>query len=301
MRSTGLSRSMPERSKPAFQSRRWRSTHRRPLSRSRRSSASRMCAVRLDQARDAAGIVGDDEGRGRPHQHAGGLLGQQQHAVVRGLGDQLVELGVELGDGGRISRHLARLVDVGGEAGQVLVGPVVHGLIDGGRLQRPRGMPQLAERHLLQDQRAGHARGEAVVVRHGHRQAPARLARDEARLLEQADALAHGRAVDAELLDELGFGADGIAGLQAAGQDLALDRLRHQLVGRPRLDALEPGGDLCHFARCDCPAAGRARRPSCSLRSCVRSYWLGASFERMSPNSSHVSPLKRASRTDWIG
>ena len=74
-------------------------------------------------------------------------------------------------------------------------------------------MPQLAERDLLQDQRARHAGGEAVVVRHGHRQAPAGLAGDEARLLEQADALAHGGAVDAELPDELGLGADGIAGL----------------------------------------------------------------------------------------
>ena len=49
---------------------------------------------------------------------------------------------------------LARLVDVGGERGQVLLGRVVHGLIDGGGLERARGVPQLAERHLLQDQRA---------------------------------------------------------------------------------------------------------------------------------------------------
>ena len=40
------------------------------------------------------------------------------------------------GDGSGISRHLARLVDVGGEACQVRVCPVVHGLIDGGGLQR---------------------------------------------------------------------------------------------------------------------------------------------------------------------
>jgi hypothetical protein len=79
------------------------------------------------------------------------------------------------------------------------------------------------------------------------RQAAAGLASNEPRLLEHADTLAHSRAVDAKLLDELGLGADGIAGLQAAGEDLALDRLRHQLVGRPGLDALERGGRLRHL------------------------------------------------------
>ena len=154
MLSTGLSRSMPERSKPAFQSRRCRSTHRRPLSRSRRCRASRMCSCASIRRGMPRGLLEMMKRGGRPHQHAGGLLGQQQHAVVRGLADQLVELGVELGHGGRIALHLARLVDVGGERGQVLLGRVVHGLIDGGRLQRARGVPQLAERHLLQDQRA---------------------------------------------------------------------------------------------------------------------------------------------------
>ena len=100
--STGVSRSRPERSKPAFQSRRWRSTHRRPFSRSRRCSASRMCACASIRRGMPLRVADDDEGRGRPHQHAGGLLGQQQHAVVRGLADQLVELGVELGHGGGI-------------------------------------------------------------------------------------------------------------------------------------------------------------------------------------------------------
>ena len=101
-----------------------------------------------------------------------------------GLADQPVELGIELGHGRRIGRNFARLVDVGGKRREVLVGRIVHGLIDGGGLQRARGMPQLAEGHLLQDERTRHARGEAVVVRHGHRQAAAGLAGDEARLLE---------------------------------------------------------------------------------------------------------------------
>ena len=105
------------------------------------------------------------------------------------------------------------LATLAASSARSLLRGVVHGLIDGGRLQRARGVPQLAERHLLQDQRARHAAGEAVVVRHGHRQPPARLARDQARLLEQADALAHGRAVDAELAHQLRLGADRIAGL----------------------------------------------------------------------------------------
>ena len=51
-----------------------------------------------------------------------------------------------------------------------------------------------------------------MVVRHCHGQTAAGLARHQPRLLEQSDALAHGGAVYAELFDELGFGADGIAG-----------------------------------------------------------------------------------------
>src|SRR5581483_7642598 len=151
--------------------------------------------------------------------------------------------------------------------------------------------------HLLQNERPRHARGEAMVVRHGHRQAPARLARDEPRLLEQPDALAHGRAVDAELRDELGLGADRVTRLEPAGENLALDRLRDQLVGRPGLDPLEPGGDLCHLRPVKC---GRRRRsvPAAAIRV---GYWLGLSLESTSPNSSNDSPFTRARRTAWIG
>ena len=134
---------------------------------------------------------------------------------MRGLAHQLVELGVELGHGGRIVLDLARLGQVGLQRGEVLVGPVVHGQVDRRRLQGAGGVPQLAEGHLLQHERAAHARGEPLVVRHGNRQAAAGLAGDEAGLLEQADAFAHRRAVDAELLDQLGFGADRIAGPQS--------------------------------------------------------------------------------------
>src|SRR5215468_5373161 len=64
--------------------------------------------VRLNQARNALRVADDDEGRRRPHQHARGLLRQQQHAVVRGLADELVELRVQLGHGGGIAPSLAR-------------------------------------------------------------------------------------------------------------------------------------------------------------------------------------------------
>src|SRR3546814_5187730 len=53
-------------------------------------------------------------------------------------------------------------------------------------------------------------------------------------MFQQADALPHGRAVDAELLDQLGLGADRIAGSQAAGENLPLDGFGDHLIGRNR-------------------------------------------------------------------
>ncbi len=203
--------------------------------------------VRLDQPGNAAGIVGDDVRRGRPYQNAHGLLGEQQHAIVAGGIQQLVELGIELGYGRCIVPHLARAREVGLERLEVGLGPVVHGLVDRPRPQSAGGVVELAERHLLQHQRAAHARGEPMVVRHGDREPAAGLPRHQARLLQQPDALAHGRAVDAELLDQLGFGAYRVAWAQSSGQDFLLDLVGDQLVGRPRLDPIEPGGYLGHL------------------------------------------------------
>jgi len=44
---------------------------------------------------------------------------------------------------------------------------VLHRRLDGGDLQRHAGLVQLAEGHLVQDERAAHARGETFVVRQG--------------------------------------------------------------------------------------------------------------------------------------
>src|SRR5262245_65813867 len=110
-----------------------------------------------------------------------------------------------------------------------------------------------------------------MVVRYRHRQAPARLARDEPRLLEQADALAHRGAVDPELAHQLRFGADGIAGLEPPGEDLLFDCLRDLLVGRARLDAFEPSADFGHFTRCICgPPAVPAAAPVAATASSSR-------------------------------
>ena len=55
------------------------------------------------------------------------------------------------------------------------------------------------------------------------RQAAVGLAPDQAVVLQQADALAHRRAVDAELLDQFRFGADRFARTDGARENALLD------------------------------------------------------------------------------
>ena len=68
-------------------------------------------------------------------------------------------------------------------------------------------------------------------MRQSDGQAPVGFAPDQAILLQQAYAFAHRGAVDAELLHQLGFGADGFSRPDAAGKDPPLDGFSDQLVG----------------------------------------------------------------------
>ncbi len=67
-------------------------------------------------------------------------------------------------------------------------------------------------------------------------QAARGIAADQPALLQHADALANGRAVHAELANQIVLGADGIAGLDPAIDDLALDRVGDLLIGRRDID-----------------------------------------------------------------
>ena len=69
---------------------------------------------------------------------------------------------------------------------------------------------------------------------------------DQAALLQEADAFAHRRPVHAELFDELSLGADRFARPDPARQNLALDRVGDQLVGRYRIDSIELFACLGH-------------------------------------------------------
>ncbi|MGY4548052.1 hypothetical protein ACVMDO_003481 [Bradyrhizobium sp. USDA 4513] len=118
--------------------------------------------------------------------------------------------------------------------------------LDARDLQRHRGLEQFAERHLVQDQRAGQSRRELVVARQAGLQPAAGIAADQSALLEHANAFAHRRAVDAELRNQLLLGADRLARLDPPVDDLAFDRVGDLLIGRRDIDAPEQrrGGHL---------------------------------------------------------
>ncbi len=89
-------------------------------------------------------------------------------------------------------------------------------------------------------------RGELVVARQAGLQAAAGIAADQPALLQHANAFAHRRTVDAELRHQLLLGADRLARLDPAVDDLALDRVGDLLIGRRDVDAPEQwrGGHL---------------------------------------------------------
>ncbi|MNC85775.1 hypothetical protein D3C83_13880 [compost metagenome] len=94
------------------------------------------------------------------------------------------------------------------------------------------------------------ARGAArqpLVVRQADRQAPVGLALDDAVVLKEANTLAHRGAVDAELLDQLGLGADRLARPDAARENAFLNGFRHQLVRRDGMDPPELLGEVGHL------------------------------------------------------
>src|SRR6185295_15868987 len=117
------------------------------------------------------------------------------------------------------------------------------GALDGRDLQRQRRLVEFAERDLAEDQRARRARRQPLVVRRADRQAPVGFAPDQAVVLEQADAFAHGRAVDAELLDQFRLGTDRLARADVARQYSQLDRFGDEAIGRRGADAAEFFGE----------------------------------------------------------
>src|SRR4029079_16013226 len=86
---------------------------------------------------------------------------------------------------------------------------------------------------------AAEAACELGVARQAGVQTAGGIAADQAALLKHADAFANGRAVDTALAHQIMLGADGIAGLDAPIDDLALDGVGDFLIGRRDIDRTE--------------------------------------------------------------
>ena len=134
---------------------------------------------------------------------------------------------------------LPRSSDVLGERRDILLGRAFDGLFDRGDFQHHRRFIQLAERDFLQNQCAAHAAREAIMVRSASEQATAGIPADQAALLEHANAFAHRRAIDAELPHQFGLRSDRLTRTDSSGNNLALDRFRHHLVGRRDVQPFE--------------------------------------------------------------
>ncbi len=119
----------------------------------------------------------------------------------------------------------------------------VRGVLRGRRFDRHHRLPQFEEGHIVQRQRAAHARADAPRLRAGDPQPLlAAPAAEQTVGLQFADGLADGRAVDAELTRQIRFRGQGIAGAQRARDDALLDEIGDLAVGRVIVERQEQIG-----------------------------------------------------------
>lgn len=199
-------------------------------------------AVGLEQTRRAARRSLENHLRGRVDEQAGGLARKLEHPVARRLGDQRMKLGVEFGEDAGVVEGRLGAGEVVGDGLQLRRGDALGGQPHRGHLEGHRGLVEFAEGDFVQQQGAADAAGQLGVAGQAGVEPAAAVAPDQPALLEQADALAHRRAVDAELLDQRRLGPDALARLDAAAEDFALDGVRDELIGRRRLNPLKPLG-----------------------------------------------------------
>ena len=174
----------------------------------------------------------------RPVQQAERLARHHQRAVLRRPRDQRMERRVELPVAldargvGLAAHRFGRGRQVVVDLAQVdLVGPLRRQARRLG-LDDHRHLPQLRERHLVQDQRAHRPRRQIEQPRQHDEQTPPLVALEQALLFEHADRFTDRRAVDAELRGQLLLGRQRRARLEITRQDVLLHHARHRLVGR---------------------------------------------------------------------
>ena len=192
--------------------------------------------MRFDHASGAFRHSPADHFRGRKKQQTRRLARQLQHAIARRLCQQLVKFGIDLGKARGVADGGLRLRLIALQRLDRLRRRVLGRLFGGGDFQHMRGGAQFAEGHFMQDQRAAHARRQPAIARQARIEPAIGAALHQTRLLEHPDGFAHGRAIDAELVAQCSLGADAVARAHAAGNDFALDRFGHQLIGRGDFD-----------------------------------------------------------------
>ena len=170
------------------------------------------------------------------------LRRHHQNTVPRQLGDDLEELDDRADGGIGVAGRLNAPDDLIDPRSPVAA-HALRGERSRTRCDREHRFPELDERDLVEGERATHTRSRICRDGPDHEQALATVcAVDQSRRLQPAERFAHGRAVDAKLTRQLGFGGQHVARPQHPTDDLVLDCRGHPQIRRLGRQPLEQDG-----------------------------------------------------------